>query len=593
MEKYIEITENDVAEVSEPTIKPVTDIFNQLMKTVKARLVYPASSKLPQQFKDELFSALSNLLDEIEEVKFKVDADSILYRDAVVYKAKGKAENFAHPFFRDGVVEFGFKNGLTNEELEEFVKITSRMMRSVLVDDDLTTLLWEAGFEHISYELMDDFLDLETFEYGTENLKTGKSPSKDDIGRLYENEVDFKFTEEDFDLDSEKNKSKDTPGGYGNVENKVAEFIKNIAEYDKSDRAAIDKIVSAEASFDFVKYSIDVAFEILGFETDNAGYNESLNLIAKVGSDFIRAGDFKSAMTILERTRELERVLKNLGDPKRDKIREFIERFAASERIRDIVDILNKSKDIEHSDVTEYLKMLPWQAIDPLVWALGEVQHYPARRAICQVLEIMAVDHIEFLGKGTENPRWYVVRNIVSILGKIGGSKALDYFKRTIEHSDPRVRKETIISVARIDTPEAANFLITALSDEDERLQTLALKELAGKRIEKAFDTIRRIIMHKSFRNRSAEQIKEFLEGFAVLGGLNAFEPLKKIIKHKPFLASEKDKRLKNYAVRALGFVNAGEATKLLEKISRSRNRVLADTAGRTIRRMKKGNNLV
>ena len=593
MEKYIEITDDDLAEISEPARRRVADVFNQFMKTVKAKLVYPASSRLPQQFKDELFAGLAKLLDEIDEVAFKIDADSILYYGREVYKARGKAENFAHPFFRDGIVEFRFKNGITVEELEEFVEITSRMMRSALVDDDLATLFWEAGFEHISYKLMDDFLDLETFEYGADEMKTGKSPSRDDIAKLYENEIDISFTDEDFDLDSEKNKSKETPRGYGNAGDQVAEFIKNIAEYDKKDKAAIAEVLSAEASFDFIKYAIDISFEILGLETDNASYNESLDLIAKVGNDFIKAGDFKSAMTLMERTRELQQVLKNLGDPKRNKINEFIERFAASERIRDIVEIMNKSNDIIYSEVTEYLKMLPWQAIDPLVWALGELHHYPARRAVCQALEVMAVDHVDFLGKGTESPRWYVVRNIVSILGKIEDPQALQYFKRTIRHSDIRVRKETVISAARIYAPEAADFLIMALNDDDERLQTLALRELVSKRIEKAFDIIGKIIARKSFKNRSAEQIREFLEGFAILGDLKAFEPLKRIIKRRTLLSSEKDKRLRNYAVRALGHVTTAEATRLLEKISRSRNRALADTARRTIGRKLKGDSLV
>lgn len=593
MEKYIEITDDDLAEISEATGKWVTDVFNLFMKTVKAKLVYPASSKLPQQFKDELFAALNKLLAEIDEIAFKIDADSILYKDRVIYKAKGKTENFAHPFFRDGIVEFGFKNGLTIEELEELVNISSRMMRSVLVDDDLATLLWEAGFEHISYELMDDFLDLETFEYGTDDIKSGKSPSKDDIGKLYENEINMSFSNEDFNLDSEKNKSKEQPGGYGNAEKQVANFIKNIAEYDERDKAAIAEVLSAEASFNFIKYAVDISFEILGFETDNAGYNESLDLIAKVGNDFVRAGDFKSAMIVLERTRELEQVLKNLDDPKRDKISEFIERFAASERIRDVVEIMNKSNDIVYSDVTDYLKMLPWQAIDSFLWALGELRHYPARRAFCQALEILGMDHIELLGKGTENPRWYVVRNVVSILGKTGNPEVLDYFKRTIKHSDLRVRKETVISASRINTPEAADFLIVALNDEDEKIQTLALKELVAKKIDKTFDTIHRIIMHKSFKNRSAEQIKEFLEASAILGGPNAFEPLKKIIKRKTFLTTEKDKRLKNYAVRALGFVGEMEAMRLLDKISKSRNRALADTARRTLKRKSKGDALV
>ena len=593
MEEYIEITDDDLNEVDEPVRRRVSDVFNQFMKTVKAKLVYPSSSKLPAQFGEELFVALKSLLDEIEVAPFRVEADAIFFLDHQVYKARGRSENFAHPFFRDGVIAFSFKKGLTGEELDEFVEVTSRMMRSALVDDDLSTLLWEAGFEHISYDSMDDFIDIESIEYGTDKLKTGKSPSKDDMSRLYQNEIDINFTEEDFDLESEKNKAKSGPKAFQDAEEKVAEFVRSVLTFTDDEKTAIAEILKEDQSFVPQKYAIDVCFEILGQEKENPGYDETLNLIAKVNGDFIRAGDFKTASSILERAVELRQVLKNLKDPKKDRIDGLIESLAGSEKIRILVDTLNKANDTDYSQVADYLKLLSWKAIDHLVWALGELDHYPARRAVCQALEVMAVDHVELLGKGTENPRWYVVRNVVSLLGKIKNPRALNFLRRTIKHPDIRVRRETVLSAARIDSDEAADFLITALSDADEKVQTMALSELVNKNVVRAFEAINRIVSSKDFKNRTPEQIREFLEGYAILGREKAFEPLKNIIKQKTFLASEKEKRLKNYAVRALGHVPTRGAISLLQKTSESRNKTLADSARRAINRRKKGNSLV
>ena len=588
MEKYIEITDDDIAEVSRASTKGITDVFNLFLKTIKAKLVYPASSKLPEQFKNDLYNSLTTLLESHDILAFKIEADSIFFGDICVYKAANKTDNFAHPFFRDGILGFKFKKGLPFIELEEFVDISSQMTRSAIFDNDAATLFWEAGFEYVSYELMDDFLDIDTFEYGTDMLKTGRSPSENDIKSIFENEIDLNLTDEDFDLDSDKNRSR-APSAYSDVEDNVAQFIKSIMEFSESEKTSIEEMLIADLNFDHIKYSIDILFEILGMESDNAGYNETLDLLAKVGTDFIKLGDFKSAIMAIERANELGRIFEKLNDPKYEKMLGFAERFAASEKIRILVDYLNRTKDINYEELAIFLKFLPWQAVDPLVWALGELDHYPARRAVCQALEIMAADHPDILGKGTESPRWYVVRNVVSILGRIGDARAFPFFKRAIQHPDIRVRKETVISAAKIISNEAAEFLITALHDEDEKIQILALKEIVEKNIIVAYETIKAIVLNKNFKNRSLEQIREFLAGFAVLGGVDAFENLKSIIQNRFVMPSDKNERFKIHAVRALGFMDVPESAKLLAALSDSRNKKVADMARRTLNRIKKG----
>jgi len=591
--KFIDITDEDVAEASKASIKIIVDVFSQFIKTVKAKLVYPVSSKLPQQFRENLFASLTGLLERYEELSFKVEADSISYRGTDVYKSSVKTDNFAHSFFRDGIVGFKFKSGLTLEELEKFVDIASQMTRSVFAEDDAATLLWEAGFEHICYELMDDFIDIETFEYGTDSLKRGVSASADDLKNMFENAVELDLSEEDFDLNSEKNRSRNVPSAYRNIEDKVANFISDIANYSDSEKAAMANMLEADYRFNHIGYAADILFEILGLEVDSAGYNDTLDLLAKVSTDFIKSGDFKSAILLMERAAELGRVLKNREDSRYEKLFDFVDKFAASEKIRIIVDYLNKSKDIDYMDVTNYLKLLSWKAIDPLVWALGELEHFSARRAVCQALEVLAGDHPDLLGKGIENPRWYVIRNIVSILGKIGDPRAFNYFRRSIQHPDIRVRRETITSAAKIVTNEAADFLVAALNDPDEKIQMLALREIVGKKMIIAFSQVEAIIADKGFKNRSAEQIREFLAGFAILGEADAFETLRRIIQDWSLIPSEKNERLRIHAVRALGFVKTQEASMLLEKIANSRNKKLSDISRRTLNKIKRGEELV
>jgi hypothetical protein len=589
MNELLKIIEADSTGLSDSQKKKIVEVFNVFMKTVKARVVYPLSSKLPQQFMEDCHGRLVDLLEEFSSVSFKIEADRILFDELEVYRAQSKTDNFAHPFFRDGIVYFQFKSGLPFKELETFTEIVSRMLRGASVDDDLATLLWESGFEHISYKLMDDILSIETFEYGADSIKPKSSPSKPDLQSLFRNEVDLNITEDDFAVPSEEKKKKQQANPYLAIADSVSEFIKRVAVYDDAEKEAIAELLADNTSFEFKSYVLNILFEILGLEVDNAGYHESLELFGKVRDDFIKAGDFRSAITILTRVRELEQAFKNLKDLKLDKIQGFIEGFASPDKIRIIVNTLNIGKDIDHEAVTEYLTILPWQAIGPLLGALGDLRHYTGRRAVCNALVVLAADKIELLARGIEDPRWYVVRNVVGIIGKIQSPKALGYFRKTIRHRDLRVRKETVMAAAKVGSNEAYDFLIMALDDEDDRLQMLALKELASNKIVRAYGRIEKIVCDKDFRERSADQIKDFLDALAQLGGDKAFPILRKIATTFTLLPSEKAKRLKNYSIKAMEYVPSSEANRLLEKVAKSRNHILADTALRALSRKLKG----
>jgi hypothetical protein len=588
MSHSLEMSQIESTGIAEPLKKKIIEAFNLFVKTVKAKLVYPSSSRLPQQFKEELYTKFTGLCDELESIEFKIEADRIFYDELEVYRASTKSDNFAHVFFRDGILNFQVKKGLSDRELESFIDIVSRMLRSASVDDDLATLLWESGFEHISYRLMDDVFNIDTFEYGADSLKSA-AQSKIDLHGLFENEINLEITAEDFEVPSEQQKKKGRSSPYVDAAGSIGEFIRMAATYDDAEKAAMADMLASDASFVFRDYTLNILFEVLGLETDNAGYHESLELFGKVRDDFIRAGDFRSALTILLRVKELEQAFRNLRDLKLDKIQGFIESFGSPERIKIIVDTINRRKDTDYEDVFEYLRLLPWQAIGPLISALGELMHFPARKAVCRALVIIGADKIELVARGIEDSRWYVVRNIVSVLGQISNPRAIGYFRRTIKHPDIRVRKETISAAAKVKSDESYDFLIVALNDEDEKLQMQALKELVAYRIARAYQPIEKLVLDRGFRDRSADQIKELLEALAILGGDRAFSILKKLITQVTIFTPEKQKRLKNYAVRALGHIKTSEASRILEKFAKSRNHVLADTARRALLRKSKG----
>jgi len=78
------------------------------------------------------------------------------------------------------------------------------------------------------------------------------------------------------------------------------------------------------------------------------------------------------------------------------------------------------------------------------------------------------------------DPRWYVVRNMLLLLRRVGDSRSVPAVRRCVDHPDLRVRLEAIHTLFAFDREVPRGLLRKALHDPDLR-QAEAAMELAGK----------------------------------------------------------------------------------------------------------------
>jgi len=95
-----------------------------------------------------------------------------------------------------------------------------------------------------------------------------------------------------------------------------------------------------------------------------------------------------------------------------------------------------------------------------------------------------------FLISRLGDSRWYVIRNVVYVLGRIahqGVERALD---RALHHEDVRVRKEAVRALGNIESPTSRAFLISAFRDLDAGVRVQAALTLAQRRDDRAAQSI-------------------------------------------------------------------------------------------------------
>ncbi len=389
--KYLE---NEIEDLKRQHPKAALEFLNLFIKAVKAKLVYPVNSQLPTQFREEFCKRGKQLIEEADGLGFKITSSTLSYEDNVIYENLNRSENFAHVFFRDGLTGLRFLPGIELEELGRFVDLLAKMMRTTYVDNDLATLLWEENFNHIEYDLIDDGLEIETFEYSTDRFKPSVLLGSKDIEEYFLNEDSIALPEPAEDSGHGTKTTTFRGPAYTRMTQKAHQMLSRISEFSAEEKQELTELLAADAGTNHTEYLLMMIFEIMGMEKDLAGYTEVLGFVGKVLDGFIASGNLSGATALLERLQEMSGVLKSLKNPRAEKIEAFLFECASKEKIGLLTKALNMQKEIDLGNLQLYMSKLPWAAIDPLITALGELEEYRARQVICRVLVDLARDHV-------------------------------------------------------------------------------------------------------------------------------------------------------------------------------------------------------
>jgi hypothetical protein len=145
-------------------------------------------------------------------------------------------------------------------------------------------------------------------------------------------------------------------------------------------------------------------------------------------------------------------------------------RIANRGMIEEMVERLGRARTEEvRTALRAALLALGAEVVTPLVRSLVAASDLSARRAYRDALVELDRVGVPLLEDMIGDERWFVVRNMVGILGEIRSADAVDHFARTIRHSDVRVRRETIIALSKVGGEEAVQQLAVGLNDARRR----------------------------------------------------------------------------------------------------------------------------
>jgi len=543
-------------------VKRVADWIGALVRTIKATRTYPANNPTLHKFQVELESRTWSCLKEVGDISLVVQQFDLLYENYSVYHNADRNESLAFRFYGDGVREITFREGLEPHELRAFMDVLKKASDGAQVQDDVVTLLWERDFRHIQYE----FIPLEelTEESGLVAYAADDESEGGGIpwpARAVADEepppapADGKVPERSDDWVPSVEMTPTWDASLG-VQFALTE----------DENSSLEATIREEERRPLESEVLEIVATILAAEDTPAGFLDSASAFQRFIEHAIEEGEIARANELVARLRSIaaerskdqaefagiaEQVIREVGRPS------FLGQMAP---------ILNSHTEIDPAVMTNFLIQLGPSAAPAVCDLLGQVSHMKYRRALCEALAVSCRNDVEVLIEHLSDSRWYVIRNIVYVLGRIahqGVERALD---RALHHEDVRVRKEAVRALGNIESSTARAYLISAFRDLDAGVRIQAARTLALKRDDRAAQSILTIIQGQLFARRDSNERAAFFEALGRCGSDTLLPRLEGMLTKGGFFRSGGNEEERLHAALALAWLGTPASLAILNR---------------------------
>ena len=488
----------------EAAIKVAGLWVGQFARTLKTCRLYDGNNPTVIRFRDELAAALRRILAEHGDMTFHFTSDDVLFEDVSLYPARSRDDNLALPFHRDGVRALLFRAGIEPREVDALVDAVLHVTGQNQGQDDLVTMLWEAQLHH---------LDL---DYVPSEGDVGGAPLQDNAEVMpwptgaIEDETS---AEGEAQAESEGGDKKGRSDDWS-VGDSTAEIEAGYEELAALSRSEVDRFqgeFTAEHEVPVVTAILAIADAYLRAGSGADDRFELARFLPRVLRQAVTHGAWAEA-------REAILLLRECGNQEWS-IETFAQELMQPISVSSTVEQLEQQEEAEISACVTFAREFGDPAVDWLCLLLAESQNRSTRRLIAETLADLCRSNPERLAPWLSDPRWYVVRNVVHILGWIGGSSIVGLLQNALRNPDPRVRHEVVAALSQVDPAVARPLLLRALNGADPRMFSAALHQLSAAKDITTSRVLLGLLKEPSFDERSFEEKRAIYSALAAAGG--------------------------------------------------------------------------
>jgi len=526
-------------------------LIQSFLQTLKSFRLYDPNHPILSKFLEKLKKDFDKFLEKYGSFPLLAGESKLFYYGQVVYENKNIKESLAYYFFKDGIREIRFERGLGFEELIDFLSVIRKSDLVNRLGDDLVTLLWEKDFPHITFGIVDEFI-----EEGAEFIPATREDVEKDLeyrgvrhyrarGIVEETEKEYLSEPEGKNLRQALNLTPD-------------QSLVMACQLSPEELEEINLEVQQEQRSDYVFVLIENLIEILLHLGDDLEAYE--NMITRFNGIIASLIDQKKIRETVEISNKLQATLESIAlkDKQIYAIRRVLGTLSQPHSIERLGEAMRGNGEVKAADLMQYFSFLTKEAIDPLCNLLNDLESGRWAKEIIEVLARLSGDDIQPFVPYLSHPNPIFVYQILCVLEKVGPPSSLDYLGNLVGHEDPKVREMTLRIFKKFGE-RGKKSILRFLKDPLPDIRSKASLIYSRAAREEAVKPLTEIILSDDFHKRDYEEKASFIRALGESGAQEAIPVLKKIAKERRWFHRKNWDEMRICAANTLRMIGAVE----------------------------------
>jgi len=567
----------DPEEVNKAT--GVLKYFDSAFSLIK---IYPSDNHSVKKSIDSFCERLTEFLDEYEKLAMVIEEFSFSYKGEAIFQEEEKKNSLPFFFFKDGMRELSFHQGLEKRELKDFLELIKEESSLPLEDSDIVNSLWVKDFAHIRYFAIDEFLDLDIGKGGERSTTDIKEFSEGSINLTPEDKIEL--YKRSIALGHQLNPILEEKEDDKDLEDFNLPY--HVAAACEGEDSQLKAMLSENREIPSMVAMANLLFEVLFLEERQDQFLATLNVLYQCYKEVVHKSNFALACLILARLQELKGMLPDQSEEKEKSLETILKKTRDESFIFSLRELFLDGHVKDYDSFFQYLTLLGPNAI-PLAGDIWEHSKDPfLLQKASDFLQEFAQESIAPVAKIATADRVTLTKEVVAILGRIGGKQILPYLVSFSDYQHKAIRLEIIHAMGKIKDKATNNILMRFLSDQDGEVRTRAAMNLKYRGDKATLKFVLQLAQEKDFSNKSKLEKKALLNFLARAKNGEVIALLNSILKKWSILSTAKQNETRLCAVSALETMATPEAVEILKEGAKMRNKTIRNACSLALRRI-------
>lgn len=231
------------------------------------------------------------------------------------------------------------------------------------------------------------------------------------------------------------------------------------------------------------------------------------------------------------------------------------------------------------AEIHDYIMQVGDPYTEALIERLAVEPKMSLRRSWMKLLEGIGADTHTKIIRALGDKRWYLVRNLLIVLGRHPDVAALKAIHQLTEHPHPKVRQEVLKILFRHNPATANRLLLKELAGHDPEAVQGAIQVAELSRDDNVLERLHHLLTAELHGDSELALKKVLLSTLARIGRSESLLILRSLLQKRGLLLSKRQKELHQATIRALAEFPRAIGEPLLKELARGGQRQQAKMA--------------